>query len=407
MNIEELDKEILFDIMNHRTINKSALAKKYGIDRHTIARHIDNIEGDTNKRKLRQCHILNYKDEIIEMLLEGNYIKAIYMSILNRTTYEELGSYSNFKQYVERHFKEYYIQGKQQIAKYRYETEPGEQLQFDWVTPLSLHLKNGVLVTFSIWNGTLGFSRRHFFKIAEGSTEDDFKSCLIQNLITIGGVPTKSLTDNMSAIVTIKNGKKYIHPSVRQFMKDLDLRLDLCKPRHPETKGKVETANKYQSRINPYDFKFETKADLFRGLEEILNQSNYQINSATGIAPIVLFKKEKGALNPLPSLKLLKSYMPCLITKLVNVSSLIDYKGAKYGVPSAYISKKVYIKEEEKNIIIYDLKLKELQIYEKFESGIHYAKGLYLIAKMKNESEEEYNLRIEKNLKRLANIKEN
>ena len=404
MNIEELDAEILFKIMNYREINKSFLARKYGVDRHTIARHINKVNGEIKERKARSCCILEYKDEIIERLKEGNSIKSIYMSILNRTTYDKLKSYSNFKQYVKRHFNDYLIEGKQQEAKYRYETPPGQQLQFDWVTPLSLHLTNGELIPFSIWNGTLGYSREHCFKVTEGITENDFKMCLIQNLISIGGVPKEALTDNMSAIVAIRGDSKYVHPTVTQFMKDLGIKLVLCKPRKPETKGKVEVSNKYQEWLDPYDYKFATKADLFRGIEEILNQSNYQINSETKIAPVVLFKKEKGTLGPLPSIEILKSYMTGLIEKTVNVSALIDYKNAKYGVPSNYINKKVLIKEEGKNIIIYDQHLMQLAFYDKSDSGIHYAKGLYTVAKMQNESEEAYNERIENNLKQLARM---
>lgn len=41
-----------------------------------------------------------------------------------------------------------------------------------------------------------------------------------------------------------------------------------------------------------------------------------------------------------------------------------------------------------------------------FDSGIHYAKGLYEVAKMKNETEEQYNERINTNLKYLAKMQE-
>lgn len=74
------------------------------------------------------------------------------------------------------------------------------------------------------------------------------------------------------------------------------------------------------------------------------------------------------------------------IEKVVNISSLISYKGASYGVPKTYINKKVFLKEEKNLIFIYSNKLEFIAVYEIKESGIHYSKGLYDLAKMKQKN---------------------
>lgn len=406
MKINELDAELLNLIMNHAEINFSSLARKFGVERHTIARHYKSINFGKKLRKRRITSILAFEDEIKERLEHGNSIKSIYMSLLNRTTLEKLGSYSNFKQYINRWYKDAKIKGKTEIVRYRYETPPGDQIQFDWVEDISLHLSNGELVKFNLWNATLGYSRYHHFRVVDSITEEDMKTCFISSVVFFGGIPKRALTDNMTAIVAIRGNKKYIHPTVIQFFKDLGTKLELCKVRHSYTKGKVEVSNKYQNWLNPYDSKFKTKSDLFIAVEQILNQSNYQINSETKVAPALLFKKEKGTLGKLPNIEILKSYLTNLFPKTVNISSLIDFKGAKYGVPKEYISKKVFVKEEKNTIVIFNSELKKLAIYEKQQEGIHYAKGLYNVAKMKNETEEDFNYRIEKNLKMLSKIQE-
>lgn len=122
--------------------------------------------------------------------------------------------------------------------------------------------------------------------------------------------------------------------------------------------------------------------------------------------PPSYLKKEKGTLNSLPNINVLKSYLNNVIERTVNISSLIEYKGAKYGVPKEYINKKVLIRETEKNIYIYDIGLNSISTYEKQTSGIHYANGLYEIAKMQNESLEDFKIRIDDNLNRLAKLQE-
>lgn len=267
--------------MTHKEINKTQLAKKYQVDRHTIARHLDAIELGKIPRKRRECRILFYEDEIKDCLRNGDQIKSIYMSILNKDDYEKIRSYSNFKQYVNRWFSEDKIEGKKTIVRYRFETPPGELLEFDWISPLHLHLITGELVTFNVWNATLCFSRDHYYKAVETITEDDFKQCFVESLIFFQGVPKRALTDNMSAIVNIRGNRKSIHPTVQQFMKDLGVKLELCKARHAYTKGKVESSNKYQNWLDPYDYRFKDKADLVFTVGQILNQANYQVNSET------------------------------------------------------------------------------------------------------------------------------
>ena len=92
---------------------------------------------------------------------------------------------------------------------------------------IKLHLTNGELVTFNLWSATLGYSRYHYFKVAENLTEAEMKNCFISTIINLGGVPKTVLTDNMSAIVSIIDGKKHVHPTITQFFKDMGVKLNL------------------------------------------------------------------------------------------------------------------------------------------------------------------------------------
>jgi len=403
MIIEDLDIEIGGLILKHKEINKSMLALKYGVDRHTIDRHIKALE-KPKERKKRSCGLLKYSDIIGNQLRIDPSIKSVYMYVLNISSYAEIGSYSNFKQYVEKHFNDVRKETKEKIVKYRYETAAGDQLQFDWVEGLKLHLADGALITFNLWSATLGYSRRHIFKVVFNLTEATFRKCLIDTFVILGGTTQRALTDNMTAIVNVNNGNKKIHPTVIQFMKDIGVKLELCKVRHPFTKGKVEVSNKYQNWLNSYDFKFKTTEDLIKGVEEILDQSNYQKNDETKVAPIVLFDLEKSKLNKLPNKDILIKYHSDFIKVEVNNSCLVNYEGAKYGLPKEFYNKSALLEDLNTTISFYDFNLNKIAVYPKYTSGIHYNEGLYSICSLKGETKDEYNKRIAANLALLAGV---
>ena len=126
---------------------------------------------------------------------------------------------------------------KGSVAHFRYETEPGEQLQVDWVENLKLFIAEGEQLQFNLLSATLGYSRIHYFEYSKSKTEEDFMRCLLHAFEYFGGKTKKVLTDNMSAIINIdKNGNRSIHPTIVQFFKDIDVELKLCKVRTPQKK---------------------------------------------------------------------------------------------------------------------------------------------------------------------------
>lgn len=403
MIIKDLDIEIGGLILKHKEINKSMLAIKYGVDRHTIDRHIKALESP-KVRKKRTCGLLKYYEIIKNQLNKDPSIKSVYMYVLNISSYSEIGSYSNFKQYVEKHFNDVRKETKEKIVKYRFETAAGDQLQFDWVEEIKLHLADGTLINFNLWSATLGYSRRHIFKVVFNLTEATFRKCLIETYVILGGTTTRALTDNMSAIVNVNAGNKKIHPTVIQFMKDIGVKLELCKVRHPYTKGKVEVSNKYQNWLNSYDYKFTTTEDLIKGVEEILDQCNYQKNDETKVAPMVLYELEKPKLNKLPNKDILIKYHSDFIKVSVNNSCLVNYEGAKYGLPKEFYNKSVLLEDSENTLSFYDFNLNKLAIYPKYTSGIHYNEGLYNICRLKGETKDDFDKRISTNLALLAGV---
>lgn len=365
--------------------NFSELARTFGKDRHTIKKMYDGKEVKIKKKKPSELD--PYKDEIIEILSHpGVKVKAAYWYFKNEKNIK--CSYDNFKSYVNK-FK-LFEQAKTFTPHPLFETDPGKQLQVDWVESIKIATIEGEIIKFNLFSATLGYSRFHYFEYSEFKSESDFKRCLIHFFKKIGGTTKEVLTDNMSAIVNIKETKKQIHPSIIQFFKDLGIRLRLCQIRTPQTKGKDEVSNKFAQWLNAYQGKIKDKNHLLQLIDKLNIDINKQKNTRTNIPPILLFKKEKEYLSPLPNSELLDSYEDEMRSCKVPSTFLIEYKGAKYSVPPYLINKTVKYKEVMEKLCIYyqnDL-VSEHQINKK--NTINYYQHDYkngLIGKFKDDEE--------------------
>lgn len=89
-------------------------------------------------------------------------------------------------------------------------------------------------------------------------------------------------------------------------------------------------------------------------LETINNEDNSAISQATKLPRILLFKKEKGDLRPLPRKEVMAKYH--LSFKQVHVSneSMISYKSNKYSVPKKYIGSTVSTVVINNELYVYD-----------------------------------------------------
>lgn len=330
--------------------NYSALSKEYGMDRHTIKRRMESLDDPPKERRPRPSALDPLADEIAEALShKGVTIRAAYWYMRN-----ERGvscTYSNFKQYVRK--KGLWAPKADAAPHPLYETDPGEVLQCDWVESVRMSLSTGERVSFNLFSATLGYSRLHYFELTETRTEGAFKRCLCHCLRFIGGAPREALTDNMSALVSIQNGRRSVHPSVRQFAADIGVAVRFCRVRTPQTKGKDECANKFAKWLLAYDGKIGSMADMSKLVRKLVSDINRERNSALGVPPCVAFGKEKEYLSPLPAERLLREYESWSHSCTVPQTQLVYFRGSRYSVPPNYITKKVQIEEEGGTVYIY------------------------------------------------------
>ena len=158
--LQRLRGEIMYMKEEKIKPNFSALARKYGFDRHTIAKHWN--EEEVNGKAPRESYLDPYSEEIKRRSEEVTATKKAMFRWFSKKYPDVFKSYSTFAHYT----KDKGIKFKQKDIKahVRYETDPGEQLQTDWKEDIKFVLNTGEVIQFNLYSATFGYSRKHFFR---------------------------------------------------------------------------------------------------------------------------------------------------------------------------------------------------------------------------------------------------
>ena len=378
--------------------NYSELSRIYNCDRRTVKKYNEGYSKENLKRE-KGSKLDIYKEDIKSKLeLPGATINGTFQYFKSQ---KDIGTYSNFYKYVK---KEKLKPNKNNKTHLRFETEYGKQLQYDWKEDIKMISKHGELFEFNIFSATLGASRLHVFLYSKNRTRIDVQRCLIQTFEYIGGVTKELLTDNMSSIVNTETGK--FHKEFITFAKDVGTYAKKCKPKRPYTKGKDESANRFMSWLIPYNNEFEDEEDLIKIIKKINLEVNKQVNSTIGVAPIMLFEKEKEYLKPLPTTEIIKQYSKESIRVKITNESLFYYKGKRYSVPNKFINTHLDLKEDNNKLYIYYNK-EIVTIHEISEKNINYKKEHYiegLTSILRNKEQAEIEELAEDNLRQLDRL---
>lgn len=137
-------------------INKSQLARDLNVDRRTIDKYLNGLI--PKKTRKRGSKIDTYYDVISQLLSKESKQIFYYKRVLWQYLKDNHGlecSQSAFRAYISRKpkFQAYFSEGKRtkpvgQVV--RYETEPGEQAQFDWKENIRYVTKEGEILNVNI-----------------------------------------------------------------------------------------------------------------------------------------------------------------------------------------------------------------------------------------------------------------
>jgi transposase len=191
----------------------------------------------------------------------------------------------------------------------RFETEPGEQMQVDWVV-----FRRGKS-PLSAFVATLGYSRLAYVEFVTNEQLPTLLACHLRAFMAFGGVPRKALYDNMKTVVIERDaygaGEHRFQPGFLDFARHYGFTPKLCRPYRAKTKGKVERFNRYlrhsffvplAARYKQAGLEVDTgiaNREVSRWLSEV---ANVREHATLKEQPMVRWQRERPMLQPLPPL---------------------------------------------------------------------------------------------------------
>lgn len=210
-----------------------AIARTMGIARNTV-RHYLRGKPEAVPRPKRGSVLDAYKAQIHHWMQEDHVYNCETMLYrLREQGYT--GSGTILRDFV-RPLRPQHV-GHQPIV--RYETKPGEQMQFDWGE--FVYEQKGQSHTLYGFTAILGYSRMRFVTFVKRSDTPTMIRCMMAAFEYFGGLPKAALTDRMKSVfLEMEDTVPKWNPLFADFMASLGVAPRVCKPYKPQTKGKVE-----------------------------------------------------------------------------------------------------------------------------------------------------------------------
>ncbi len=296
-------------------------------------------------RRKRKSQLDEYRGAMRELITRYPHITAVRM-------HEELralgfqGSYS----LVRDGMREIRPQPTRPLVE-RFETAPGRQAQMDYAQ-YDLDFSYEGRRRVYLFSYILAWSRRQYLCFVENQ---DFATTIrhhVRAFEYLGGVAATCLYDNMKVVVSRhEDGQPIYNTRFLAFATHYGYRPVACRPRRPQTKGKVERPFHYveTNLLNARTFHSLEHLNecTRRWLDEV---ADVRVHRQTGRRPVDLHAEERPHLIPLPA----QPYdVAAVVYRSVDSEGFITYRHNQYSVPWRYVGQVLPLRVTESELIVY------------------------------------------------------
>ncbi len=214
-------------------------------------------------------------------------------------------------------------------AVLRYETEPGEQMQIDWAT--FTYESAGVRRRIYGMTSVLSYSRMRYIVFSKRCDTASLIRGIQDALEFFGGLPKTILSDRMkSVLLTVEDGSLIWNTFYADFLAAVGIVPRVCRPRTPQTKGKVERSIRVIKESFWPGVRFADPGDLNEQAMAWCQARNQRIHRTTHAIPDQRHLEEN--LRPLPKEYAWERFRSeC---RRVTWDGFISFDGVLYGLPS-------------------------------------------------------------------------
>lgn len=353
--------------------SQRSIARQLGMSRPTVRRVIEQYHRRRDeagadcpelprKRASRRSLLDPFRNTVGQLL-------ARYPNITITRLLEELraggyqGGYTILRQYIRT------VRGPSAKALVeRFETAPGVQAQMDWST-YDIDFTAEGRRRVQLFSYLLAYSRRQYLHFTK---TQDMETTLREHIHAfrhLGGVAATCLYDNMKVVVTRWEDEHPIYNArFLAFATHYGYQPRACRPRRPETKGKVERPFLYveTSLLNGRTFRsLEHLNEVTRWWLD--NVADVRVHRTTKKRPIDAHAEELPRLLPLPPHDYDTSRV---VYRLVEQDGFVRYLQNLYSAPWRYLGQTVPVRINEQELTIYNLRIEPVARHILFPAGV-------------------------------------
>jgi transposase len=337
--------------------SQRAIASVLGLARGTVRRALEEVaaarEGQTTGPVTRRVSLLDEYEAVLKELLERYPDMTVVRVLQELRARGYQGGYTIVRQRVGQ------LRPRPTPAPViRFETGPGVQAQMDYAT-YTINFTEEGRRRVHLFSYLLGYSRRQYLRFVEAQ---DFETTLRQHVCAfehLGGVAASCLYDNLKVVVcSHEDDAPVYNPRFLAFASHYGFRPIACRPRRPQTKGKVERPFHYAENNLLNGRTFHTLAQLNEVTQWWLaNVADVRIHAQTRQSPLARHAEELPHLIALPA----TAYeVAPVVYRTVTVEGFITYRQNLYSVPWRHIGQLLPARLTQDEIIVYGPQLEEV-----------------------------------------------